>query len=106
MAVRIDLQRIPNQVISTTLDENRYELRFMTTNETTSVTVVRNGETLVSNSRATPAFPILPYMSQFDGNFIFATLNDNYPFYTQFGINQFLLYFSQTEIEAFLSGRA
>lgn len=105
MAVMIDLQPIPNQVITTTLEERRYELRFTTTNDVTSVTVLRDDLTLVTNARATPAFPLLPYRYLYTGNFIFATLNDDYPFYSQFGITQFLLYFTQAEIDGFINGR-
>lgn len=99
----INLQAIPNQKLSVNVDNILYEITIKETNGVMSATVVRNGETLLSNNRLVGGTPLIPYKYMQDGNFIITTNNDEIPFYDQFGLTQFLIYASAEELEA-LSG--
>ena len=104
MTQLIDLQPVPNQRITTTLDGNRYVMTFKNTNDVMSVTIVRNDNIVFTNLRTVAETPIIPYRFQEQGNFIFETENDELPDYRRFGDTQFLIYASQSELEGFRRG--
>lgn len=95
----ITLANIPNQSFSVTLDNNNYDIAINETNGVMALTLSRNNVVVISGSRLAAGSLVLPYKYQEDGNFYVSTLNDDYPYYDQFGITQFLLYFSQTELD-------
>ncbi len=109
--INIPLQALPNQSLSIQLDNNNFDLAIHSCNtnpdalntQVMSITISLNStETPIiigSNIRAIPNnFLIQADYLKIYGNFIFATQNDNYPDYTQFGITQYLYYFSYTEL--------
>lgn len=98
---RISLAAVPNQSFSVVLDSNAWDLTIKTAGNIMTATISFNNILLVSNARIVAGYPLLNYTSLENGNFIITTLNGVYPFYTQFGISQFLLYASQAEIDAF-----
>ncbi len=102
----IQLSNIPNQNFNIQLDDNRYDITFKQANNVMAVTIIRNNETIVSGSRCLPISLLIPYrhLENGMGNFIFTTLNDDYPFYDQFGSTQFLYYISNAELEALRNG--
>ena len=55
---------------------------------------------VVSGCRAVAGFPLLASAYQQNGNFVVLTANDDLPDYTKFGITQYLIYASQTELDA------
>ncbi len=57
-----------------------------------------NNVLILSGIRAVAGFPVIPYDYLQNGNFVFVTANDEYPIYTRFGIDQFLIYASPDEI--------
>jgi hypothetical protein len=111
--IELTLSNIPNQSFSIQLDGHQYDwvVRSINANNMLNVgimavDIMRDNIPLVTGARATPLFPLLPYryLENNDGNFIFVTLNGQYPDYTQFGITQALIYVSQTELEAIRAG--
>jgi hypothetical protein len=96
----IPLDSIPNQSLSVVLDGDLYDLIIKETNGTMSVTIRCNNETILDNSRIVAGTPLIPFPYLERGNFMLLTLNEEYPYYTQFGITQTLIYASQTELEA------
>lgn len=99
MTVEIPLANIPNQAFSVQLDNLLYNITVKFIVNVMVVTIVRNGVTIMSNVRATPNMPLILYPYLESGNFIFFTVEGDYPNYNSFGQNQFLLYFSQDELD-------
>ncbi len=107
----IALQRIPNQEINAILDDNTYEIRIHDTRYNSSlgtdimaVDIIRNNEMIIQGVRACTGCPLIPFLNLCDGNFVIVTENDQYPNWRLFGVNQFLVYMSQAEMEAAFSG--
>lgn len=97
--IEIPLQQIPNQKFTMQLDDSLYEITIKLTVNVMSVSIVRQNEQIVSNTRAEALAPIIPYLYLEHGNFIFFTIDDEYPNYELFGVTQFLFYFSAEELE-------
>lgn len=100
----IGIQAIPNQSFSVRLDNQLYDFSIKSTSGVMSVTIARNGETILSNSRCVAGVPLIPYQYLENGNFIILTSNGDYPDYTQFGITQTLVYASEEELETIRAG--
>ena len=96
----IPLQAIPNQTLSIILDNDQYDIRIEATNNIMSFDIFRNNVAIVTGQRAVAGFPIIPYRYLEKGNFVLLTMNDDYPDYTLFGVSQYLIFTSQSEIEA------
>jgi hypothetical protein len=96
----IPLTAIANQTLSIRLDDRLYDITIKELNNAMGVTIVRDGITIVTNALAVAGAPLIPYRYLEDGNFIIITLDDEIPYYTQFGITQSLIYASQSELEA------
>lgn len=95
----ITLQNIPNQEFDITLDEVDYTIRLRTVRDFTLADIEANGELLKSGVRCVPGIPLLPYKYLTrGGNFFFMCLDGNYPYYTQFGVTQELIYISDSEL--------
>lgn len=97
--INISLQTIANQSLNIVLDGNNYTIRLHACREIMAVDIIRNNIVIVSGMRAVAGTPLLPYSYLEDGNFIFVTQNDEYPNWPYFGINQFLIYASQAELD-------
>lgn len=110
--INISLQAMPSQSLSIQLDGNNYDIRLHSCNNTPqtlgtaimTVSIARNGDSVVDNVRAVPGFPIIGYPYLENGNFVIITTNDDYPDYNEFGITQFLIFASQSELEAIANG--
>ena len=99
--IQVPIQSIPNQSLSIQLDNNLYDLNIKECNGIMSVDIILNNSVILYGQRAVPGFPIIPYTYlQETGNFIFITANDDYPYYSQFGTSQYLIYASNAEIAA------
>lgn len=106
MPFEIPLEAIPNQSFTTVVNNIQYNFSIKFTGIVMSATIVRNNTLIISNVRMVPNsiilpnFPLIPYqyLENGNGNFYTITSNDEYPIYTQFGITQFLVYFSSDEI--------
>lgn len=95
----IPIDAIPNQSFSIVLDNNNYQISLKLTKNVISCTIVRNGETIIQNQRCVSGTPLIPYKYIEDGNFAFITQNQELPNYEEFGVTQFLAYFTQDDID-------
>lgn len=100
---QIPITAVANQKLTIQLEQVRYDITVKSIPFISTCTIVRDGVTVVDNIRCLANQPLLPFQSQENqsGNFIWITQNEDYPEYTQFGITQFLLYITATEMAAF-----
>lgn len=98
---QINLQAVPNQSFTIQLNSNLYDFAVKTGGNFTFVDIIRNGTSIVLGMRAVAGTPLIPYRYLEEGNFLFITANQEYPFYAQFGLNQTLIYASQDEVDSF-----
>lgn len=96
----VPLSTAPNQEFTVTLDAVRWVLRFASLFGVMSVSIQRDGVTLLENTRALCGEALIPYQYLQTGNFIFISLNDALPQASLFGSEQFLVYLSAEEISA------
>ena len=99
MTQLIQLQAVPNQSFSAAFNDRRYELTIKNTAGVMSLDLVRDNVTIYQGARIVAGTPLIPYAYQESGNFIITTENGEIPFYTRFGVTQFLFYASPAEIE-------
>jgi len=95
----IPVSAVPNQSFSIVLDGNQYDMSIYVTNNVSAIDIIRNNVPILLGSRIVPNSPIIPYRYLESGNFVFATEDGAYPFYTEFGVTQTLYYFSQVELD-------
>jgi hypothetical protein len=98
--IDITLQALPNQSFSIQLGESRYDITLKEANGVMSASVVRDGTPVVENVRLVAGSPLLPYRYLEDGNFVLFTQDDDLPYYTAFGVTQFLTYLTADEVAA------
>lgn len=96
----IDLQPIPNQRIQFAGDGQQYDIDLRTIDDVTYMDVSMNGTVLISSAPCIPQQLIVPYayLEGAGGNFVFETMNDNYPNYKNFGAGDVLLYATNAEL--------
>lgn len=96
----IPLASIPAQTLSTQINNVLYNFTIRFMGGIMVVTIIRDNIEIITNIRATPFYPLIPYhyIENGEGNFIFYTPDDSYPNYTQFGITQYLLYVTDLEL--------
>lgn len=99
----INLAAIPNQSLTVQLDNRIWDITIKETKGVMSATVLRDNVLLLSNQRLTPGTPLIPYEYLEDGNFFFITNDGDYPYYTEFGKTQNLIYASEAELNAIRS---
>lgn len=95
----IPLQAIPNQTFTIQLDNSLYVITIKFVINIMTVTIIRDNVLIISNVRAIPEQKIIPYRYLEAGNFIITTENNEYPIYSQFGLTQYLVYLTQSELE-------
>lgn len=102
----IALERVPNQAFSVMLDNRRYEIAVRSAAGIMAVDIQRDGMPLVTGARAVSGTPLLPYayLEDQSGSFVFITPDDVLPDYTRFGVDHFLIYASNDELEAIRAG--
>jgi hypothetical protein len=98
----VPIQQIPNQTLSIVLDNDRYDIDLKSTKTSTIANISRNEILLIEGVRCVGATPLIPYkyLRVGSGNFIFSTPKELIPYYPNFGIDQFLFYFSESELES------
>jgi hypothetical protein len=104
--IQVPLQNISNQTLSIQLNDNQFDLKFHATQDNldgssgvTGVDIIINNNVIVTGVRAVAGYPIIESNYLENGNFIFVTQDDDYPDWRQFGITQFLIYASESELE-------
>jgi hypothetical protein len=96
----IPVQAISNQELLVVLDNNQWTITVKSTNGSISVSLSINGTSIADSVRAVAGGFIIQSEYQEAGNFAFLCQDFTIPDYTQFGITQFLTYFSQAELDA------
>lgn len=95
----IDIDPIPNQEFSVTVDGNRWDFIIKEAVSSMICDLSMNDEVILSGARIVTGAPIIPYeYLRRHGNFIILTENDELPYWTQFGVNQQLIYASAEEL--------
>ncbi len=102
MSEVVPIDAIPNQSLSIVLDNDRYDIVLKSTQTSTIAYISSNEELLIEGVRCVGGTPLIPYeyLRAGAGNFIFSTPREQIPYYPNFGTDQFLFYFSASELEA------
>lgn len=95
----INIDSTANQSFSVRLNNVRYDIDIKEANGVMVASIVRDGVSVVTGARIVAGALIIPSQYQEDGNFVIDTLNDAIPYWTAFGVTQFLYYFSANELE-------
>lgn len=100
----VPIASLPNQTFDVLIDNtNEWEIAIYTVNDFNLMCAdfILNGTLILSGQRCVPQQLLVPYryLVEGAGNFLFVTVNDEYPDYTQFNLTQQLLYVSPEEIE-------
>jgi len=101
---KIPIQSIPNQFLTASLDGSYYEIIIKETNGVMSVSIKRDGIDVIKSQRAVSGFALIPYKYKESGNFAITTSSFDLPDYKKFGLSQFLIYASQSEIDLYRDG--
>lgn len=98
--IDIPLQPIANQELSIPLDNSRFVLRVKECNGGMCMTIVRDNEVIVQNARIVADNFVLQadYQRVGMGNFFFATQQEQLAYYDQFGLTQFMVYWTEEEV--------
>lgn len=102
--INIPLQQVEKQAFSVLLDNVLHQLSIVECNGIMAVTIVRDGVTLIEGRRAVASVPLIPAGPREYGNFVFKTLNDEMPYWSEFGATQQLFYLTIEEMEALRNG--
>ncbi len=96
----LQLQNIPNQQFTVTLDGVLFDMTFRAVDDCMYCDISANGNPVVSGARCVAGYQIMPYVYQegVTGNFSFLTANYELPWWEQFGIDQFLIYATASEL--------
>jgi hypothetical protein len=81
------------------LGDSLYALTIKETRGVMALDVVRDDVPIVSGSRMLPNSPLIPYQYLEAGNFVMISEDDEYPYYTNFGDSQLLVYVTDAELE-------
>lgn len=97
----IELQAIPNQSFSVTLDGNRWDFVIKEAVSSIICDITLNDEVILRGQRIVAETPIIPYeFLQAEGNFILLTEDEQIPYWDRFGVDQVLVYASAAEVAA------
>lgn len=102
MSAQLTLAAVPDQSFTTVLQGITYTLRLFLMANVMCCDLDINGIRIISGVRLVAGAPIIPYDYLQNGNFMVVTLNDEIPYYDQFNETQFLIYYTQAELEALL----
>lgn len=100
MPQQIPIQPVPNQSLTVVLDNNSWNIQIKATTGVMSVSLALNGVDVLDNMRAVAGMRLIPSQYEEAGNFIITSQNFELPDYQQFGVTQYLLYFSASELVA------
>jgi len=98
----IQLQAIPNQSFTIQLDNSLYQFTIKAAPQGFMyVNIIRNNVSIVLGMRAVAGTYLIPYKYLESGNFLIVTQNQEYPYYTEFGVSQYLIYLSPSDLESY-----
>lgn len=96
----IPLQAIPNQSLSVQIDQKTYDIRIKDCGNIMALDIAVDNIDIILGVRTVPNNLIIPYRYLENGNFFITSLDDEYPDWRRFGLDQFLIYASQAELTA------
>ena len=98
----IELDPIPNQELSVTLDGARWTLRIQEAAGSMCADILRDDIPIIQGARIAAGEPIIayPYLRAGLGDFYFFQTTESLPYYEQFGVTQYLAYLTADEIAA------
>ena len=96
----VDLQPLLSQQIAIRLDGDQYVLRIYNTTAGVLCDLTRDEVVVIRGIRIVGGTPLIPYTYLQDGNFMLVTADNELPEYTKFGVDQYLIFFTQAELEA------
>ena len=99
--MQVPLQAIPNQQFQLMVDGNAWDLTVKSIGGVITVSFLLNSVDLYDSARAVAGSFIIPSIYEESGNFIFVTQQEQIPDYTQFGITQYLIYCSPSDMAGF-----
>lgn len=94
---------IPNQAFNITTDNGLLEVELRTVDKITLMSVKASGNNIVNSIKVAPNVPIMCYrhlQEQF-GDFIFTTVDEEYPYYINFNNANKLYLLSYDEVKEF-----
>jgi hypothetical protein len=102
----IPLQAVPNQSLSFTLDDNRWQIRIAQAVTSMFMDITINDEVVILGTRIPGDDFIIPYpyIGLRHGNLMLTTQNERMPDWNRFGLTQQLFYWSPEEMEALANG--
>ncbi len=100
MPLVVPIQAIANQTLEIVFDQQRYILRIVEILGNMAIDITLNATPLITGARivADNLTILYPYLRGDGGDFSFSTQANATPYYTEFGLTQFLIYFSADEI--------
>lgn len=100
--IDIPLQAVANQQLSIPLEDARYVLTIKEANGGMVMSVTRDGELIVSNTRIVADQLVLPYayLHPGAGNFLMSTQDAELVYWDKFGLTQFMAYITVDELAA------
>lgn len=94
----IILAPIPDQTFQIRLNSTLYDMRIFLANNVMCCDLSINSVVILTSQRLVAGSLVIPYKYLENGNFIIITLNDELPYYEQFGATQFLIYYTPEEL--------
>lgn len=95
----VDIQSIPNQKFSVTLENSFYDIAIKEANGAMAIDIVRDGVAIVTGQRIVAGTMIIPYLYLETGNFFMINMADSLIYYPEFSVSQFLVYLSRQDLE-------
>lgn len=95
----IPLEPIPNQSLSVTIGDNRWDITVKWCGSVMAVDLTLNDLPILQGQRVVAGSDVIPYMHlQVAGNFFFITENDDLPYWGAFGDTQRMVYLTPEEL--------
>jgi|SRR6185295_1602267 len=103
----LPLEAIPNQSFTCTINDDFYNFTIKEANGVMSCTIYINNNLIQQNIRMSSGYFLINYRYLWNdfGNFFMVTNEDDYPYYTNFGVDQYLIYITTQEIDNEISQR-
>lgn len=100
MPLTLALEAQPQQQFTAQLDDKQYSLTFIEVRGAMLVSITIDGLLTVSGSHVISDALLIPYvrLELGGGNFLISSDKDEIPYYTQFGVTQFLYYMTAAEL--------
>ena len=98
---------LPNQKFSVNTDSGNIDVELRTVEGITLMSISRNGEYIVNSIRVAPNVLIMgyKYLQEQFGDFVFTTVDNEYPYFTNFNNANKLYWLNYEETKEFRNGQ-